>query len=138
MKRYLLDTNILIFIFTDYDLIHKDIKRIIEDYETQLYTSSVCVQEMIHLFQIGKLSHKRFANASDIFTYISQANIKISYITDKHLQVYSNLQLYDGHSDPNDRLIIAQAISDKIPIISSDLKFSLYSKNKLNFIRNKR
>lgn len=46
--------------------------------------------------------------------------------------------LYDDHRDPNDRLIIAQAISDQIPLISSDRKFSRYERYGLDFIFNER
>ena len=42
------------------------------------------------------------------------------------------------HRDPFDRLIIAQAISDKATLISSDLKFQWYEKYGLTFIQNKR
>ena len=41
-----------------------------------------------------------------------------------------------GHNDPSDRLIIAQAIIEKIPIISSDKKFPEYRKQGLEFIPN--
>ncbi|OAV63386.1 hypothetical protein Barb6_03775 [Bacteroidales bacterium Barb6] len=38
----------------------------------------------------------------------------------------------------NDHAIIAQAISDKIPLISSDTKFQYYTGQGLDFIFNKR
>ena len=44
----------------------------------------------------------------------------------------------NDHRDPNDRLVIAQAISDKTALISSDHKFSLYEKNGLDFVFNER
>lgn len=34
----------------------------------------------------------------------------------------------ESHKDPFDRLIIATAISDGLPIISADEKFQLYKK----------
>ena len=39
------------------------------------------------------------------------------------------LELFDlpqHHGDPFDRQIIAQALSEKIPVVTSDEKFSLY------------
>ena len=39
---------------------------------------------------------------------------------------------------PNDRLIIAQAISDKIALVSSDRKFYMYEKYGLEFVFNRR
>jgi len=38
----------------------------------------------------------------------------------------------------NDHLIISQAISDKIPVISSDYKFKEYIEQGLDFVFNKR
>ena len=42
------------------------------------------------------------------------------------------------HRDPFDRMIIAQAISDKATLVSSDLKFQWYSKYGLHTILNER
>ncbi len=136
--RYLLDTNILVFFFTDPSELHRDVRYIIDDYESQLYTSSVCVQELIHLIQIGKVKHKRFRKIEDLFMYMQQAGIRIAPITEKHLHAYANLPLDAEHRDPMDRLIVAQAISDQIPLISSDNNFERYKRHQLNFIHNKR
>ncbi len=42
------------------------------------------------------------------------------------------------HKDPTDRIIIAQAIAEKIPIVSSDTKFHDYKRSGLKFVFNKR
>jgi PIN domain nuclease of toxin-antitoxin system len=42
------------------------------------------------------------------------------------------------HNDPNDHAIIAQAIADKIPVISSDHKFKSYISQGLKLVFNKR
>ena len=55
-----------------------------------------------------------------------------------YLQEYANLPLWKEHSDPNDRLIIAQAKSDKICLVSSDHKFRHYQQYGLEFLFNKR
>ena len=54
MKIYL-DTNILIFLLTNQDELSANTQRLIGDYANVLQTSSVCVHELIHLCQIGKL-----------------------------------------------------------------------------------
>jgi PIN domain nuclease of toxin-antitoxin system len=54
------------------------------------------------------------------------------------LSKYVELSLSAGHRDMNDHAIISQAISDKIPLISSDMKFHDYTKQGLNFVYNKR
>jgi len=48
------------------------------------------------------------------------------------------LEPASDHKDPNDHIIIAQSISDKIPVISSDRKFKLYEKQGLKLVFNKR
>ena len=51
---------------------------------------------------------------------------------------YAKLEPAKDHKDPSDHIIIAQSISDKIPVISSDRKFKLYEKQGLQLIFNKR
>jgi len=45
--------------------------------------------------------------------------------------------LMEGHNDPSDRLIIAQALTEKIPVISSDAKFPKYRKMGLDLVVNR-
>ena len=116
--RLYLDTNILVFLWGDRQSINRDVLGMIFDYSNPLYTSTTCVHELIHLFQIGKIS------------------IKILPISEKNLQEYASLPFIKDHRDPFDRLIIAQAISDKATLISSDLKFQWYEKFGLKFIQN--
>ncbi len=40
--------------------------------------------------------------------------------------------------DPSDHIIIAQAITEHIPLVSSDLKFPLYRQQGLNLVLNKK
>ena len=42
-----------------------------------------------------------------------------------HLYVLSDLPLH--HRDPFDRLIICQAISEQLPIVTKDTKFDYYN-----------
>jgi hypothetical protein len=48
----------------------------------------------------------------------------------------SEVSLEKTHNDPSDRLIISQAITEKIPVISSDTAFPLYRKHGLDLIEN--
>ena len=55
--RVYLDTNILAFLVGQDrgNSISEDVRDIVEDYETLLLTSSICIMELIHLIQIGKV-----------------------------------------------------------------------------------
>ena len=114
--------------------INDDVKAIIKDYETLLFSSSVCFAELVHLIQIGKV---RIPECKDIRRAANVALQRLSELvatSGTHIDTLVDLPLYDDHRDPNDRMIIAQAISDRIPLVSSGRKFSRYERYGLDFI----
>lgn len=140
--RLYLDTNILVFLICDKKSLSKDVLGLIFDYSNTLYTSVVCVQELIHLFQIGKISAKhgngKTLKPEEIVQTLDTMSIARVPVSDKHLNAYAALPFVKDHRDPYDRMIISQAISDKAILVSSDLKFPWYSKFGLNSILNDR
>lgn len=140
--RIYLDTNILAFMLTDrLDDISQDTMLQINDYENQLMASSVCVAELIHLCQIGKLSGRRRKSTphpDSIMSWLKAVGISMKSPDEKSMQTLSELVLFEDHRDPNDRLIVAQAISDRVPLVSSDHKFERYCKYGLDFMFNER
>jgi PIN domain nuclease of toxin-antitoxin system len=136
--RYYLDTNILIFSLFKEDEISHDVYALIKDSSCLLYVSSVAVKEVIQLHKKSKVSDRRYKSAMDVLQAIEEAGIEIVPMNKRHLLQYAELETIAGHKDPNDHIIIAQAISDKIPIISSDQKFKEYIPQGLSFIFNRR
>ena len=136
--RLYLDTNILVFLITrQEEEISNDVLALIQDYENTLLVCPTVLQELIQLMQIGKLGKHRLS-ADSLFEWVENIGLNIIPTEKRHLATMANLPMYADHRDPADRLIIAQAISDRIPLVSSDLKFSRYAKHGLNFIQNKR
>ena len=134
--RYIIDTNILGRIITK-NFISPDIEAIIADYETQIYVSSESVKEFIHLVKAKRVIPPRDYRSKDVFDIIENVlNFQVKYVTKQHLQKFSELTLADGHNDPSDHVIISQAITEKLPLISSDLKFPKYENQGLNLIMN--
>lgn len=136
--RYYLDTNIIYFLLFNPQEISSDILDVLGDYETITYTSSECIKEFLHLFETDNLSTKKIKANNVIDVIKDDLGITIVPFTEKHLRKLAELPYYEKHKDPNDRIIIAQAISDKIPIISSDNKFHNYVQDGLKFMYNKR
>ncbi len=126
--RLYLDTNILVFMLRrKEDDIDYETRNVIYDCANQLHTSVLCVGELMQLEMRRQKKQKyKKTNYGTIIEWLKYNNIDIKYITEKHLQTYADLPLFDDHRDVIDRMIIAQAISDKATLISSDLKFSLY------------
>jgi PIN domain nuclease of toxin-antitoxin system len=137
--RYYLDTNVLIFILLkEYDNIHRDVWKIIDDYSSLLYVSAVAVKELIHLYKTGDIKDKDFKTAKDLLDAIEKSEIEIKPLNRYHLSKYAEMDIVKGHKDPNDHIIIAQAMSDKIPLISSDHQFPFYAEQGLSCVFNKR
>ena len=134
--RYLIDTNVFINHIED-NYIVNDVRAIIGNYENIIYISSESIKEYIHLVQNGKVSPNINLRKLDVFDFIENTlGFHIKFIAKEHLRTLALLDTVEGHNDPNDRLIIAQAITEKIPLISSDKKFPKYLKMGLEFIPN--
>lgn len=134
MRKYLLDTNILVYLVHDKDLISKDVFSILEDSDSQLYTNSICIGEFIHLSKLGKVTPTK-----NVASIIESLNIKVISFDKNDFDVYERLNVSgDTNKDPNDHQIVAQAISKKYSLISSDRKFPYYEKQGLKFIFNKK
>ena len=132
--RYLIDTNVFIKMMRDE--ISEDISSIIDNYENITYISSGSIVEYLHLIKNGKVIPKKEFRLLDVFDVIENIfGFRVKYVVAKeHMQTFAKLDVVEGHNDPNDRLIIAQAITEKMPLISSDKKFPKYRKMGLELI----
>ena len=140
MARYLLDTNILAFLISgDSDSISDETKIILTDYNNQLFTSSIALVELLQLHRIKKIQPKKFKDAVEMYHAIEKDfYIKIIPFSKEHVSTLSKLIIPADHNDPFDHSIIAQAISEKMILVSSDKKFKEYISQNLNFAFNRR
>jgi PIN domain nuclease of toxin-antitoxin system len=139
MDRYLLDTNILIFmIIGEYGDISSTTKNIFDDFP-DLRTSSLCALELLQLFRIGKIKSNKYKTTDKIITALEKEfYIKIESFGEQHIETLTKLNIPEDHNDPFDHAIIAHAISEKLTLISSDTQFEHYTKQKLKFVFNER
>jgi PIN domain nuclease of toxin-antitoxin system len=129
----------LIFILSkNSDEIALNVSNILTDCSTILYAGSVAIMELILLFRIGKMKYLRYKSENNLLDELKQSGIETIFFNEHHFSKYAQLQIAEGHKDMNDHAIIAQAISDKIPLISSDHAFKNYVSQGLNFVYNRR
>ncbi|MDR2578155.1 MAG: PIN domain-containing protein [Chitinispirillales bacterium] len=57
-------------------------------------------------------------------------------VGEEHLRTLADLPQLSSHKDPTDRMIIAQAITEKITMVSSDTEFPRYVKHGLKLVSN--
>lgn len=137
----MLDTNIFIFAAIDRDSLNPNVKAIIEDYDNTFYISSESVKELIVGFNNGKIVAKYWKTAADMVHDITHRYfIRILPVGEEQMETYAHMELNlaEDHRDPSDHVIIAHAINNHMPLISSDRKFLFYVKQGLELIYNER
>jgi len=127
MNRFLLDTHSLIWFFKGDTKLSFKSRQIIDDEENIKFISVVSAWEMT----IKQSKGKEYLDlGSTVDKFIKQKllyqDFRLLPIDLLHLQALSELPLLK-HKDPFDRLLIAQAISEKKSLISFDSKFKDYS-----------
>lgn len=139
--RYLIDTNIIVYIISDPDSLDNDAKAIISDPDNTLYTSAESAKELVIAYRNKGLLTKRWGKAEDMLNSIEdEYGIYIRPINREHIHTYARLSLNtrQDHRDPSDHVIISHAITEHMPLISSDTRFGYYRAQGLDFIYNKR
>lgn len=140
MERYLLDTNIFTFLATnESDRISRDVAAILEDYDNEFLMSMESVRELIVAYRSGKAISKFFKSSLDVIESIERDyRIRIIQPDMEVMRTMAKLEINtaEEHNDPSDYIIIAQAITMHLPLISSDRKFPFYEKQGLNLIYN--
>jgi PIN domain nuclease of toxin-antitoxin system len=137
--RYLLDTNIFLYFATDVELLDKNVRSIMEDAENNFYLSVESLKELVQFFRRQKNKPKQWKTEMELLVSVEKDfGISILTLKKEHLHTYAKLQVNTSqdHKDPSDHIIISQAITDKITLISSDQKFAFYQKQHLKFIFN--
>ena len=139
--RYMIDTNIFVFLVTDISQLDKDVESIIQDYSNTLHMSAESVKELIVAYNNKGLLTKKWKTAEEMVAAIEdEYYIKILPVSKEHMKTYSKLSInnIDDHKDPSDHVIISHAITNRIPLISSDRRFPYYTEQGLDLIFNER
>lgn len=119
---YLLDTHVLLWLTEEPENLSVIAKDII-DSDNILFLSYASIWEISIKLRSGKLSIK-FPLDHFINTAIGKHELKLLPVALLHIYQTQLLPLH--HRDPFDRLIIAQSLSENIPVITSDSIFKAY------------
>ena len=118
--RLLLDTAVLIYAVESPERLSKRSTSIIRNPSNILELSSISLAEIAIKAAIGKL----MISDAVVKQAIEELDIRVLPYTAEHALRLFGLPLH--HSDPFDRQIIAQALCEKIPVVTPDDKFDLY------------
>lgn len=121
---YLMDTHTLLWYLRNSQEISKKSLEIINS-ETTIFVSIASLWEIAIKNSIGKLQINE--SISKIEQLCNEKDISILSIKSKHLDLLHTLEKI--HNDPFDRLIICQAKSEKLCIITRDSVIPSYEVN---------
>jgi PIN domain nuclease of toxin-antitoxin system len=125
---YLLDTHTFLWFIGGDASLSPTAKILIQDLNNTILLSMASVWEMAIKVSLGKLSippsFEQFIDNQLQLNSVIQLDIKTS-----HTAIITTLPFH--HRDPFDRLIIAQALYENIPIIGADSIFDAYGVTRL-------
>lgn len=121
--RALLDTHVFLWWITDNSQLSPLAREIISNGENELFFSAASGWEIAIKAKLGKLRLP-----GDICSFIAE-QLAINDFTALPVQVNHALHVYtlpDYHRDPFDRLLIAQAQTEDLFILTADPQFARY------------
>lgn len=121
--RYLIDTQIFIWALINPEKLTESTKQILENNE--ILVSQISLFEIAIKQKIGKLPELNLS-IDELVEQTKRDNFTLLPLSTKHLAAYDKIQLVENHRDPFDRLLLATALSEDMPIISTDGNFVYY------------
>ena len=120
MNNFLIDTNVLLWYFWDKIRINP-VKKLITSADSEIYISTASLWEIITKTRKGTLN----IDYDNILFFIKKYAFRELPVTSNYLKVYKDLPQI--HKDPFDHMLIAQAITCPMRLITGDEILARYS-----------
>jgi len=121
--KLLLDTHILLWWLNDDEKLPEKAHQMISHADNAIYVSHISLWEI----QIKVMAGKLHADLKAIIEQLPVNNFQELPSGVDHIIALSQLPSY--HQDPFDRMLIAQAISEPLHLLTHDKNVSLYSES---------
>ena len=121
--RYLLDTHVFIWLVSMTGRLRPPAQALISDPANTLYVSAATAWEMSIKYGKGKLT---LPVPPELYIPSRMALHSLSPLAIEHRHATAVAHLPHHHGDPFDRLLIAQAIIEDIPLITADTSLDRY------------
>jgi PIN domain nuclease of toxin-antitoxin system len=126
--RLLLDTHALLWFVWNHPSLSATGLSLITDPKNTLFFSAASIWEIAIKVCIGKLA---LADPYDVFMNqaITTTGLTVLPIEVRHAATLAALPRH--HGDPFDRMLVAQALVETMPLVGADAVFDAYSVNRL-------
>jgi len=118
--RLLLDTHIFLWLTAESPLLNSHARTLIAD-ASSVYVSSVTIWEAAIKTRIGKLT----VDPDDLLLEIEKCGFQELPVLGRHAAGVARLPLL--HTDPFDRLLVAQAMTEPMRLLTADAQLAAYS-----------
>jgi PIN domain nuclease of toxin-antitoxin system len=126
--KVLLDTHAMLWWLVDDPRLSDKARETIAEGRNQLFWSIASAFELAVKVGVGKLELGR--SLRSLFAEIvSEQGAELLPMTHEHCVRLGNLELH--HRDPFDRMLVAQALEEGIPLLTADPKMELYPIDRL-------
>jgi PIN domain nuclease of toxin-antitoxin system len=120
--RLLIDTHIFLWMLSCPEKINSKRRYELESPANEVILSAMSIAELMVKSSIGKINIE-----FDPLEMAKQMQIEVLDFSGHHAMALGKLPFH--HKDPFDRMIIAQALVSKVPLMSDDAKFLKYNCN---------
>lgn len=128
--NFLIDTHTFIWFIENSPSLSSAARATIANGTHDIYLSIASLWEMsikasLHRLRLGPAATGVTFEAA-VRQQLSLTGVKLLPISADHALRVSALPYFQGHGDPFDRLLVAQSLTEGMPIISRDTKFDAY------------
>lgn len=122
-RRVLIDTHVLIWSVYERGLLSRKARAVVESFSTEVFVSAASAWEISTKFRLGKLT-----GADRLALDVGGALGELGFAELPILMPEAQRAglLAGHHRDPFDRMLIAQALTANLPIVSADVIFDSY------------
>lgn len=121
--KLLLDTHAWLWMLGAPERFNPEARALVEDEETVLLLSSASSWEIAIKWSLGKLD---LPEPPEPFVLSRLDSSAVTPLSIEHSHALQVANLTHHHRDPFDRLLIAQAMVERVPILTADAAFDPY------------
>ena len=121
--KLLLDTHAFLWWDTNDDRLPVSLRSAIASPRNEVFVSAVTVWEIAIKVRIGKMN----ADPTRLVKLLDSAGFRELAVFSRHAVLVTDLPLH--HADPFDRLLVVQAISESLILLTADTRLIQYGSN---------
>jgi PIN domain nuclease of toxin-antitoxin system len=127
--NFLIDTHILLWMLNEPERLTTSQQSLLKDPDNFVVVSTISLCEIGIKYATGKL---RLPTTPELFfpPHLQQPGMELLPVLAPHGLRLHQLPLH--HRDPFDRILISQAIVEKLPLMTADAQFASYDVNLLH------